>query len=62
MIVKKIYILVNKMTIVFDSSIFKTLNIRNFGKTFTTNDTVVVNGRECVITVKKRLPIVSRLD
>jgi len=55
MIVKKIYILVNKMTIVFDSSIFKTLNIRNFGKTFTTNDTVVVNGRECVITGKKAI-------
>lgn len=41
------------MTIILDSSIFTNLNIGNFGKTFTTNDTVVVNGCECVITGKK---------
>jgi serine/threonine protein kinase len=53
MIVKNIYILVNKMTIVFDSSIFKILNIGNFRDMFKTNETVIVNGRKCVIISKK---------
>lgn len=41
------------MTIVFDSSIFKILNIENFRDMFKTNGTVIVNGRECIITGKK---------
>lgn len=38
------------MTIVFDSSIFEILNIRTFREMFKINDTVVVNGRDYVIT------------
>lgn len=41
------------MTIIFDSSIFKTLNIGNFQDMFKTNETVMVNGLECVIISKK---------
>jgi len=52
MIVKKIYILVNKMTTIQDSSIFKTLNIGNFRYMFNTNGTVIVNGITCVIISK----------
>jgi len=53
MIVKKIYILVNKMTTILDSSIFTTLNIGNFRDMFKTNGTVIVNGCTCVITTRK---------
>jgi serine/threonine protein kinase len=52
MIVKNVYILVNKMTIILDSSIFKKINIGNFRDMFNTKGTVVVNGRECIITGK----------
>ena len=55
MIVKNVYILVNKMTIVFDSSIFKKLNRGTFREMFNINGTVVVNRRECVITGKKAI-------
>jgi serine/threonine protein kinase len=41
------------MTIVFDSSIFKKLNRGTFRGMFNTNDTVRVNGSECIITGKK---------
>ena len=55
MIVKNVYILVNKMTIILDSSIFTKLNIGNFRYMFNIKGTVVVNGRECVITGKKAI-------
>ena len=41
------------MTIVFDSSIFKILNIKNFRDMFKINGVAIVNGRECIITGKK---------
>jgi serine/threonine protein kinase len=53
MIVKKIYILVNKMIVILDSSIFKTLNRKTFSGMFVKEKTVIVNGRECVIMDKK---------
>lgn len=43
------------MTIVFDSSIFRTSNIGNFRDMFKINGTVIVNGRNCVITDRKVL-------
>lgn len=43
------------MTIIFDSLIFTTLNIRNFRDMFKTNGTVIVNGRTCVITTRKAI-------
>jgi serine/threonine protein kinase len=53
MIVKNIYILVNKMAIILDLSIFNSLIIVNFRNMFKTKDTVIVNGRDCVITYRK---------
>jgi len=53
MIVKNIYILVNKMTIILDSSIFSELNRGTFREMFKIKDTVVVNGRDCIITDRK---------
>jgi hypothetical protein len=47
MIVKKIYILVNKMTIILNNSIFDYLTIQTFNEMFKKEETVVVNGREC---------------
>ncbi len=41
------------MTIVFDSSIFKILNIETFRVMFKINDTVIINGRDYVITYRK---------
>jgi serine/threonine protein kinase len=41
------------MKIIFDQSIFKTLNRGTFRGIFKQKETVIVNGRECVITGKK---------
>ena len=43
------------MKTIFDSSIFTKLNIGNFRDMFNIKGTVVVNGRECVITGKKAI-------
>ena len=41
------------MTIIFDSSILMKLNRRTFREMFKKKETVIVNGRECVITDRK---------
>jgi len=41
------------MTIVFDSSIFNTLNRKTFSRICIREETVIVNGRKCVITDKR---------
>ena len=43
------------MTIGFDSSIFKTLNRGTFSGMFKRRETVIINGRECVITEKRAI-------
>jgi serine/threonine protein kinase len=48
MIIKNVYILVNKMKIIFDK-----LTIQTFNEMFKKGETVIVNGYECIITGKK---------
>lgn len=43
------------MTIVFDSSIFNKLNRKTFSGIFERRETVIVNGRNCVITEKRAM-------
>ena len=43
------------MTIILDSSIFQTLNRKTFSGMFVKGKTVIVNGRECVITDKRAM-------
>lgn len=43
------------MTIILDSSIFEKLNRKTFSEMFVRGKTVIVNGRECVITDKRAM-------